>query len=160
MENAVILYALRIMRQSVSRRARRALLLSVALATALASVGVRAATQNVAVGEVAVTSAGDEAFAEAMRVALVRATGKRAAAQDPAFAALRADPRRYVQIFRPASAGSPAVVVFDIAAIERGIEAAGRVVWSRERPVVLVTIISAPPGADPAAVREIGRAHV
>ena len=35
---------------------------------------------------------GDEAFAEAMRVALVRATGKRAAAQDPAFAALRADP--------------------------------------------------------------------
>ena len=37
----------------------------------------------------------------------------------------------------------------EVAAIERGIEAAGRVVWSRERPVVLVTIISAPPGADP-----------
>lgn len=153
MENAVILYALRIMRQSVSLRAWRALMLLTALAATLASVSVRAATQSVAIGEVAVTSTGDEAFAEAMRVALVRATGKRAAAQDPAFAALRADPRRYVQIFRPASAGSPAVVVFDIAAIERSIEAAGRVVWPRERPVVLVTIVSAPPGADPVAVR-------
>lgn len=153
MENAVILYAVRIMRQSVSLRAWRASLLVTALAASLASVSVRAATQSVAVGEVAVTSTGDEAFAEAMRIALVRATGKRAAAQDPAFAALRADPRRYVQIFRPASAGTPAVVVFDVAAIERGIESAGRTVWSRERPVVLVTIISAPPGADPAAVR-------
>lgn len=153
MENALILYAVRIMRQSVSLRTWRAVLFATALSAALASVSVRAATQSVAIGEVAVTSAGDEAFAEAMRTALVRATGKRAAAQDPAFAALRADPRRYVQIFRPASAGSAAVVVFDIAAIERGIEAAGRAVWSRERPLVLVAIVSAPPGADPATVR-------
>lgn len=153
MKNAIVLYALRTMRISVSPRTLRVISIASALWLAALSPVLSAATQAVSLGEVAVSSSGDEAFVEAMRIALVRATGKRAAAQDPALAAMRADPRRYVQIFRPASAASAAVVVFDAAALERGIEAAGRTVWNRERPMVLVTILSAPPGADPAAVK-------
>lgn len=127
--------------------------LAALLCFAISSAVLPAATQTVSIGEVAVSSTGEEAFVEAMRVALVRSTGKRAAAKDAAFAPLLADPRRYVQLFRPASAVSPAVVVFDAAAIERAIEAAGRSVWNRERPVLLVSIVTAPPGADPAVVK-------
>ncbi|NBX41198.1 MAG: DUF2066 domain-containing protein, partial [Gammaproteobacteria bacterium] len=50
-------------------------------------------------------------------------------------------------------AAAPAVVVFDTAALERAITAAGRSVWATERPVVLVIVLSAPTGADPVAVK-------
>ena len=138
---------------SPPKRTLRAHRLAALLLVAALPFGGAQAAQTVSIGEVAVTAAGEEAFVEAMRVVLVRATGKRAAPKDAAFAPLLADPRRYVQIFRPGSAAAPAVVVFDTAALERAITAAGRSVWSTERPVVLVIVLSAPTGADPMAVK-------
>jgi hypothetical protein len=112
------------------------------------------ATQVLRFNEVTVPVAEQgAAFQEAMRVALVRATGRRDAALDPALQPLVSDARRYVQIYRPASGGSGTQVTFDAAAVERAIVAAGRSVWPRERPVALVVITQAPPGADPAAAR-------
>ncbi len=93
------------------------------------------------------------AFEEAMRAALVRATGRRDAATDPALQSLVGDAARYVQIYRPARAGSGTQVTFDAAALERAIVAAGRSVWPRDRPVALVVIVQPPPGADPATAR-------
>jgi len=61
--------------------------------------------------------------------------------------------RRYVQIFRPPTGGNPARITLDITAIERAISALGQTTWSRERPVVLGVISSAPEGADPAVAR-------
>ena len=111
------------------------------------------AAQTVAVGEVDVAGNGDEAFAEAMRTALVRVTGRRAAATDPVFAPLVANARRYVQVFRPPSGNNPARVTFDAAAIERAVAALGQPVWARSRPAVLGVITRPPPDADPVAVR-------
>jgi hypothetical protein len=93
------------------------------------------------------------AFQDAMRVVLVRATGRREAGTDPAFQALVADAARFVQIYRPARAGSGTQVTFDAAALERAIAAAGGSVWPRERPVALVVVVQPPPGADPVVVR-------
>ena len=112
------------------------------------------ATQTVAIGEVAVSSSGDAAFAEAMRSVLIRATGRRSAANDPAFAPLLQDARRYVQILRPPTAGNPARITLDAAAVERAIAALGQTVWARQRPLVLLVVTQPPPGADAATVRE------
>lgn len=111
------------------------------------------AAQPVAVGEVDVAANGDEAFAEAMRTALVRVTGRRSAATDPVFAPLVANARRYVQVFRPASGGNPARVTFDAAAVERAVSALGQTVWARSRPMVLGVVTRPPSDADPVAVR-------
>ena len=131
----------------------------VALLIALSAVvGLRVAeapaAQAVAVGEVTVAGSGDEAFADAMRTVLVRLTGRRSAANDPALATIVANARRYVQVFRPASGGSPARVTLDAAAIERAVTALGQPVWNRTRPVVLGVITQPPADADPAAVRK------
>ena len=112
------------------------------------------ATQTVAIGEVAVAASGDAAYAEAMRIVLVRATGRRSAAADPIFAPLVQEARRYVQILRPASAGNPARITLDAAALERAIVALGQSVWSRQRPLVLGVVTQPPPGADASLVRE------
>lgn len=129
-----------------------ALLLCLAV---LAAAGSRVeAAQQVRTGEVSVPlTEQNAAFQEAMRVALVRITGRRDAEHDPAFAALIADARRYVQIFRPLPGGGGTQVTFDTAALERAVQAAGRTPWPRERPVVLVVIAQPPAGADQAAVR-------
>lgn len=155
-KNAVVLYALPIMTISFQRDFRRFRPLpAVLLAAAFASLGaVASATQTVAIGEVVVESTGEAAYAEAMRVALVRATGRRAAATDPRFATLVQDARRYVQISRPAFAGNPARITLDAAALERAITALGEPVWSRERPLVLAIVTRPPAGADPALVRQ------
>ncbi|MEZ5533044.1 MAG: DUF2066 domain-containing protein [Steroidobacteraceae bacterium] len=73
----------------------------------------------------------------AMRVALVRATGQRDAAADPAFAALIADAQRYVRASRPGTAGGTDVS-FDGSAVDSAIAAAGRRVWPAARPFTLV----------------------
>lgn len=112
------------------------------------------AAQTVAIGEVAVASSGEDAYADAMRIVLVRATGRRSASTDPVFAPLLQDARRYVQILRPASGGNPARITLDIAAVERAIAALGQRVWPRQRPLVLVVVTQPPAGADPLLVRE------
>ncbi len=111
------------------------------------------AARPVRVGDVTVPLTGGAAFPEAMRIALVRMTGRRDAASDPVFAELIADASRYAQIVRPAGAGATQIS-FDTAAIERAVLAAGRPVWARNRAVVMVVIAQAPPGADAVAVRQ------
>lgn len=112
------------------------------------------ATQVFRAGEVSVpfTEQG-AAFQEAMRIALVRVTGRRDADQDPALAPLVADARRFVQIFRPIAGGGGTQVTLDVAALERAVTGAGRSTWPRERPVALVVVTAPPPGADPTSVR-------
>lgn len=140
---------------SFHRDLPRSRLLSVGLlAASVLAAGDAAATQPVTIGEVVVESSGEAVYSEAMRAALVRATGRRSAASDPVFAPLVEDARRYVQIFRPAAADSPARITLDSAAIERAIAALGQPVWSRERPLALTVVIQAPAGADAARVRE------
>lgn len=68
-----------------------------------------------------------------MREALVRATGRRESASDPAFAALVAQASDYVKSYGTGPRGE-AQVVFDGAALERAIVAAGRSVWDRSGP--------------------------
>lgn len=111
------------------------------------------ALERVPVGEVVVEAEGEEFFLEAMRVALVRVTGRRSAADDPLFEPLRRDARRFVQLFLPASASGQARVTFDSVALTAAVKALGQPVWSEWRPVVLGVVLSAPAGADPQAVR-------
>ena len=112
------------------------------------------ATQKVMVGDVSIRAGEAAINAQAMRAAIVRATGDRRAADDPIYQPLIADADRYVQIRRPATANSLARITLDSAAIERAIDKLGRPRWVSERPVVLGVILSAPRGADPAEVRE------
>lgn len=112
------------------------------------------ASESVSTGEVLVNATEpNAAFEQAMRIALVRITGSRDAAQDPALAPLIASARRYVQIYRPAAAGSGTQVTLDAAAIERVVMAAGRGVWPKERPSVLLILPEAQTGADAASLR-------
>lgn len=77
------------------------------------------------------------AFDAALKVVLVRVTGRRAAAEDPALAPLTHNARRYVQQYRSAS-DSELWVAFDGGAIERWLIQNGQPVWGRARPLTLV----------------------
>jgi hypothetical protein len=104
------------------------------------------ASRPVRVYEVEVRAIGAAtAVQDAMRAALVRATGSREAAADAALAAIIANAARYVQATRPATQGT-STIVFDGAAVEKDIAAAGRTVWRRDRPFVLVTLEPQPAG--------------
>jgi hypothetical protein len=76
-------------------------------------------------------------------VVLVRATGERTAANDPALAGLLAQAQQYVIGSRPASGGA-VTLTLDGAALERDITAAGRTVWGVERPMLLVVLTGGP----------------
>ena len=93
------------------------------------------------------------AATEAMRTALIRVTGHRDADSDPAFASLLSDARRYVQVARPVSNPAGLQLTLDGPSIERVIAAAGRSVWPRDRPVVLVTLTQPAAGTDLSAAR-------
>jgi uncharacterized protein len=97
------------------------------------------AGRPVRVYEVDVTGQSASAVQGAMREALVRATGRREAADDPAFGALVADAGKYVKSYATGPRGEQQVV-FDGAAVEQAITAAGRTVWARERPFTLVVL--------------------
>jgi uncharacterized protein len=100
------------------------------------------AGRPVRVYEVDVDNKSVPALQEAMRQVLVRATGRRDAADDPAFGALVNDAPRFVQSYTTGPRGE-SQVVFDGAAVEQAIGAAGRGVWDRVRPFTLVVL--APP---------------
>jgi hypothetical protein len=104
-----------------------------------------AATRQVRVYETNVSSQTDPAVQAqaALRVVLVRATGERGAANDPALATILAQAQQYVLGTRPATGGA-VTVFFDAAALERDITAAGRAVWTTERPVLLVVLTGGP----------------
>jgi Uncharacterized protein conserved in bacteria (DUF2066) len=105
-----------------------------------------AATRQVRVFETNVSSQTDPAVqAQAgLRVVLVRATGARDAANDPALAGVLAQAQTYVIATRPAATGGGTTLVFDAAALERDIVAAGRTVWPSERPLLLVVLTGGP----------------
>jgi hypothetical protein len=80
---------------------------------------------------------------DAMREALVRATGRRESATDPALATLISEAQNYVKSYSPATRGQ-SQVIFDGVAVERAIVTAGRSVWDRNRPFTLVVLYPAP----------------
>jgi hypothetical protein len=112
----------------------------------LAVAGPAAATRQVRVFETNVSSQADPAVQaqSGLRVVLVRATGARDAANDPALAAILAQAQTYVIATRPAATGGGTTLVFDAAALERDIVAAGRTVWSSERPLLLIVLTGGP----------------
>jgi len=93
----------------------------------------------VRVYEVDVAGQSPAAVQDAMRQALVRATGRRDAGDDSALAPLIADALRYVKAYATGPRGE-SQVVFDGLAVEHAIGAAGRSVWDRERPFTLVVL--------------------
>ncbi|HTL92470.1 MAG TPA: DUF2066 domain-containing protein [Steroidobacteraceae bacterium] len=97
------------------------------------------AGRPVRVYEVDIEAQTPAALQDAMRQALVRATGRRESADDPVLARLISDAPRYVKSYSTGARGEPQVV-FDGAAVERAIAAAGRSVWERERPFTLVVL--------------------
>ena len=135
---------------SANRRARGAALSLVAAWLALPLPA--QATRLVAVYTVDVAERGGSAVQDAMRQALVRATGRREAAEDPALAGLVADAPRYVKDWGSGARGQPQVV-FDGAAIERAIIAAGRTLWDPARPFTLIVLDPPRPRAAAEAAR-------
>lgn len=79
------------------------------------------------------------ALQDAMRAVLVRATGRLGAANDPALSALVMNAAHYVKSYQPRPDGGMDVV-FDGAAIEQAIAAAGRSVWDSDRPFTLIVL--------------------
>ncbi|GAC1673760.1 MAG: DUF2066 domain-containing protein [Steroidobacteraceae bacterium] len=77
------------------------------------------------------------AFQAALRIVLVRVTGRRSAEDDPALGTLIGNARRYVQQYRTAS-DSQLWVSFDGPAIERWLTQNGQPLWGPERPGTLV----------------------
>src|SRR5882757_2510649 len=77
------------------------------------------------------------AFQAALKVVLVRVTGRRTADEDPAFAPLFNSARRYVQQYR-SGPDNQLWVSFDGSAIERWLTQNGQPLWGRERPSTLV----------------------
>ncbi len=110
------------------------------------------AARPVRVYEVDVSGQSATALQDAMRQALVRATGRRESANDPALASLIEDAPKYVKSYSPGPRGETQVI-FDRVAVERSIAAAGRSVWDSERPFTLVVLYPPPGRADADATR-------
>ncbi|HUN71936.1 MAG TPA: DUF2066 domain-containing protein [Steroidobacteraceae bacterium] len=87
---------------------------------------------------------------QAMRAALVRATGRRESANDPAFAGLITDAPRYVRSYDRGPQGEMRVL-FDDAAVDKAIAGLDRNVWDPNRPFTLVVLYPAPDPGDQAA---------
>lgn len=77
------------------------------------------------------------AFKAALRIVLVRVTGRRTADEEAVFAPLVDNARRYVQQFRTGP-DNQLWVSFDGTAIERWLTQNGQPSWARDRPATLV----------------------
>jgi hypothetical protein len=77
------------------------------------------------------------AFQMALKVALIRVTGRLGADEDPALAPLIGSARRYVQQYR-AAPDKQLWVAFDGPALERWLTQNNQPVWGRERPPIFV----------------------
>ena len=127
----------------VFRRLRRVLpVLACAALTAVSH-----ASHEVPVYTVNAAARTPAALGQALRAALVRATGHRQVATDPALAPLVAAAQRYVLGYLPGRHGS-IQVMFDGAQIDQAIRAAGLSVWRPERPFTLVVLNPAPPRSE------------
>ena len=137
---AALPYNGRMMRSLPAPRAAGALLCACALACLPAQ-----ALRLVRVNEVTIPGAPADLPGEALRAALVRITGSRDAPSDPQLAALIANAAHYVQSTRPVTGGTQ--VIFDAAALERDLTAAGRGLWEVQRPFTLVVLSPQPAGS-------------
>jgi hypothetical protein len=137
------------------------------LGFALASTATAAAVEGLYEGIVAAdTGNGDRAAiaGEALKQVVVRVTGRRTAATDPALASLLGEPLRYAQTYRSVAQGQVAVG-FDARGLDTALLAAGQRLWSRERPLTLLVLVTDRPGptanslsADAELRRELDRA--
>jgi hypothetical protein len=89
---------------------------------------------------------------EGMRQALVRATGRRDAAANPALAGIMANPAQYLKGSK-SLAGGAIQVNFDGVALAQAIVAAGASLWDSNRPFTLVAINPVPSGPAGDALR-------
>ena len=105
------------------------------------------ATRRVPVFLVDVAGRSAPALHQAMRAALVRATGRPESATDPAFAPLVAQAPKYVVNYQRGPQGE-LQVAFDGAAVDRVITSLGHSVWSADRPFTLVVLNPMPDQAD------------
>jgi hypothetical protein len=110
------------------------------------------ALRPVRIYEVDLEEQSPTAVQNAMRQALVRATGRRESADDPALGGVIADAARYVKSYASGPRGEPQVV-FDGVAVAQAIDTAGRSVWERERPFTLVVLYPPLGRADADAAR-------
>jgi hypothetical protein len=108
------------------------------------------AARPVPVFEVDVAGQTPPALEQAMRAALVRATGRQEAAEDPAFADLIANAPKYVAGYQSGPQGEMQVI-FNSAAVAQAIAAAGRSLWDPVRPFTLIVISPPPDEADQAS---------
>jgi len=110
----------------------------------LAAVDLPVYQATVSLGGTTVENERIAAYAEALRVVAVRASGRRSAAESPAVAAATAKAADYVQQYASLP-GRNLRVSFDGRAVEQLLAQAGLPVWPAERPVTLVVLV--PPGA-------------
>jgi hypothetical protein len=124
----------------------RTLIVSLITLAVLAFAQRAEALRQVRVWEVNVSSQADAAVQaqSGLRQVLVRATGARDAANDPALAGILANAQQYVIATRPAATGNATTLVFDAAALERDITGAGRALWPSERPLLLIVLTGGP----------------
>ncbi len=124
----------------------RSLLVSLVALVLLALNQSAHAARQVRVYEATVSAQTDPAVQAqaALRQVLVRATGARDAANDPALSSILAQAQQYVLVTRPPERGSGTQVVFDAGALERDIAAAGRNVWSSERQLLIIVLTGGP----------------
>lgn len=81
----------------------------------------------------------DAALRRALDVLIVRLTGDESAPQNPALAALRADPQQVIGTYGYEGGETQSLLVqFDSAASERAVRQAGLSLWGSNRPKVLV----------------------
>lgn len=101
-------------------------------------------------------SAQAAAFQTALKMVLVRVTGRRTADEDPVFAPLVNNARRYVQQYS-ATADNQLRVSFDGGAIERWLAQNGQPLWGRERPSTFVwlTMQGGPQGGTVATAEDM-----
>lgn len=108
------------------------------------------AARPVPVFQVDVAAQSVPALQDAMRAALVRATGRRQSANDPVFSGLVADAPKYVQSYDRGPQGE-LQVVFSAAAVDKAIAVLDRSVWDPDRPFTLVVLYPPPDQTDQAA---------
>jgi hypothetical protein len=122
----------------MAKRGARGFLLSLAALTLTLPLAAWAG-RPVRVYEVDLAERSGTALQDAMRQALVRATGRREAADDPALSAIIADAAKYVSGYSTGARGQ-SQVVFDGPAVQQAVSAAGRSTWDGERPFTLVVL--------------------
>jgi hypothetical protein len=105
------------------------------------------AARPVPVFQVDVAGQSPPALQQAMRAALVRATGRPESASDPVFAGLIADAPKYVRTYERGPQGE-LQVLFDGAAVDKAIAGLDRGVWDPSRPFTLLVLYPAPDQTD------------